>query len=60
MMEENARKFLCAKKASGVAIQPRLMREIKVLGIKKLPATHKYNFFVRTLLTRIMYLHLFW
>ena len=33
MMEENARKFLCAKKASGVAIQPRLMKEIKVLGI---------------------------
>ena len=60
MMEEDAWKFLCAKKASGVVIQPQLMREIKVLGILKLPATYNYNFFVRTLLTRIMYLHLFW
>lgn len=44
MMEEDAWKFLCAKKASGVVIQPQLMREIKVLGILKLPATYKYNF----------------
>lgn len=60
MTEEGAWKFLCTKKASGVVIQPQLMGEIKVLGILKLPATHKYNFLARTLLTRIMYLHLFW